>query len=134
MSQPPVNAYPPVVLKANMRQGTQDYRGMSFWQTLRDAAAYIDAITSITVARLDGTEMGAEDLRVTPSGNASVIDPWATVDARYSGGPSVVNWWQGVGLIATTENVGYLLTITFTTTTGEQLSFDAIQIVTTTLG
>jgi len=134
-TQPPINSYPPTILGANMRQGTEDYRGVSYWQTLQDARSYIDEITAITVTRLDGRTLVPGDLTVTPSDNAFVVPPWATADVRYPGGPSVVNWWQSVGPdIAASGNVGYLLTIEFITTTGEELAFDAVQIVTSVLG
>jgi len=114
-----------------MREGTTDTRGLDLSLVLLEESDSVASITGITVVRRDGNVIGPNDLAITPSGFAP---PWITTNGSNVAG-QVINWWQGCGpMIAATAPVDYQITVSFTTTAGRLLAYDAYEAVTPTIG
>ena len=114
----------------DMRQSTTDSRGMDLSKVLSVENDTIVNISGVTVARVDGQSLGAEDLTITPGGYSA---PFITANA--AGLPATqVNWWQQVGAVAAAANVGYVVTVAYQTAAGRDLESDGFQLVTQTIG
>lgn len=114
-----------------MREGATDTRGLDLTLALQVEADTIASISSVTVSRRDGVSTGQNDLAITPFG---FLAPWIAANSAGIAGKTV-NWWQSAGAsIAATAPVDYQITVSFTTVAGRQLSYDAYQMVTPTIG
>lgn len=128
------------------RAGSTDTRGHSFNDILVPVGDLITAITSITVARRDGNEIGADDLTITPSGYAA---PWLTKPSwppTWGSPPlsqltptstgTVVNWWfnSNVALATNGLPVDYQITITCTTQQNRTLVQDIYMTILPAMG
>lgn len=81
----------PVPLGAT-RAGETDTRGIDFTNAL-PAGDLVASITSVTIARVDGQTIGANDVTITPNGAvAPFIGPSILGVANLS-----VNWWLNSG-------------------------------------
>jgi hypothetical protein len=110
----------------DLRDGTQDSRYYDFGPDLRLMSDPIKTLISVTVARVDGQPLGATDLTV-----ALPTQPPPWVDATGY----VVNWWEGTsGGIAALGSVPYIITVTFSTVGGRELTYDVYQDVAPLLG
>ena len=114
-----------------MRQGTTDTRGLDLYPALALENDTVASITGITVVRIDGNTILPADLTITPVGFAAPF-----ISANADGNPnSAINWWQQAGAtIAVNGYIQYRVTISFLTTAGRPLEYDAYQTVTSSLG
>ena len=121
----PFMAVPTPVRLEPLRAGTTDTRGLNLASALAAEGDTIASITGISVARRDNRPIGTGDLSITPAGFAA---PWIA-----SG--TTVNWWQGAGAsIAAAAAIDYVISVSFLTTQGRPLIYDAYQLVTPALG
>lgn len=121
----------PVRLEDVMRDATVDTRGLNLAPALDEVGDSVATISSVTVARVDKLPVTAIDLSISPVG---YVTPWisANADGLLA---SAINWWQGVGAGATIDgDVDYRITVAFVTTGGRNLRYDALQLVSATVG
>jgi hypothetical protein len=115
----------------NMRDGSQDTRGLDLTAALKLESDTIVAIGSITVVRRDGQPISAGDLTATPPGASN---PWVAANSAGALG-QVGCWWQAAGAnVAALGAVDYQITVVLSTASGRVLPYDAYQLVTPAIG
>lgn len=123
----PMSSALPIQL-ADMRQSTTDNRSIDLTQALTPGDT-VASITAITVVRFDGQTIviPGPDLAISPDGF-----PAPSIVANWLGTAGLaINWYQSVGAVG---NILYVISISFMTTSGVPLIYDASQYVTATLG
>lgn len=138
IAEVPVMSIPePIRLPDTMCFSTIDTRGLNLYPSLFPAGDTVNSITGITVTRCDELPMGPGDLAITPSGYPA---PWISPNAAGVTAMAI-NWWQQVGTAAQVLNgaqsfneVEYLITVSFNTTGGRDLTFTATQLVSGLVG
>jgi hypothetical protein len=114
---------PPPVRLGALRAGDLDTRGFNLAPDLSPAGATVAEIESIVVRRLDGEPISTGDLTVTPSGS----------DDPYLSSNSLVIYWWCTSDDALPER-DYGIALTFTTSLGQRLTRDLLQLVVPRMG